>query len=63
MSSGNLIINYVIEHRASISVGLGWVFSAICASQPPLRPDAGYYTTWFHDIIQAIAANLNKLKH
>jgi len=54
------LVAFFLAHQTTITVGAFWLFSALCSTMPPLKPDAGYFTTWAHDLLQAIAANLNK---
>jgi hypothetical protein len=57
-----VICHFIVAHRTPIALAALWLFSATCSSMPPLSKDAGYYTTWAHDLMQAIAANLNKIQ-
>jgi hypothetical protein len=58
----NHLWDFVVAHHTVLTLGGAWVFSAACSTMPPLRPDAGYFVTWLHDLMQAIAANLNRVK-
>jgi hypothetical protein len=53
---------YIITNHTLILLGLGWLFSAIVSTMPPIKPDAGYWTTWLHNLLQVLGANLNKVK-
>lgn len=52
----------LLAHKTEILLAVGWGFSAICSSMPPLPDKAGYTLTWAHNFLQAIAGNINKIK-
>jgi hypothetical protein len=57
------LIKFVAANKTIISLGGLWAFSALCSAMPPLPEKAGYGLTWAHNFLQAVAANINKIKH
>lgn len=39
---------------------VGFLFSGLMSTMPPLPKDAGYWTVWVHDFLQWMAANWPK---
>ena len=52
-------VDWFMAHP-TLWLACGWLFSAFCSTMPPLSDNAGYWTRWAHDFLQAVAANFNK---
>lgn len=53
---------YILANRTLIALGAAWGFSAIVSTMPPLPTNAGYWSTWVHNLLQTVAANLNRVR-
>lgn len=40
-----------------------WLFAALVSTMPQLPPNAGYWARWGYGFVQALAANIDKLKN
>ena len=56
------MVKFILDNKTPILLALGWGFSAICSSMPPMPDKAGYMLTWAHNFLQAIAGNINKIR-
>ncbi len=57
------LIAFALSHKTLLALAvapLGWLYSAAMSTMPPLKPDAGWWTTWAYKFAQATAANFHK---
>lgn len=56
-------IAYLIIHKTTVIVSLGFGYVLAAGTQPPLSSTAGYWKTWGYRLFQAGAANFTARFH
>jgi hypothetical protein len=56
-------MHYLGAHSYLLGAIGMWLLSAAVSTMPPLTPSAGYGLRWLYGFLQALAANIDKLKN
>jgi hypothetical protein len=52
---------HFINHHGIEFLLIGWVYSALASTIPPLPKDAGFWATWGYGFVHVTSANLSKI--
>lgn len=56
------MLNFILQHPVVILyLAGGWFVAAIISAMPPLKQDAGFFTTWAYNVAQILGASLDKV--
>ena len=55
-------MHYLGAHSYLLGAIGMWLFGALISTMPALPPNAGYGLRWLYGFLQALAANIDKLK-
>lgn len=56
------MFNFILQHPAVILYLAGaWFVAAIISAMPPLKDNAGFFTTWAYNVAQILGASLDKV--
>lgn len=58
------MIEYLVQHPVVILyLAAAWFVAAVISAMPPLKQDAGFFTTWAYNVAQIVGASLDKVGH